>query len=170
MIYEPGEDSILLLEEIKKRELEGLRCLDIGTGSGILANKMHEEGGNVTATDINPEASENLNEGIEFIQSDLFEGIEEEYDLIVFNPPYLPGENEEDLDGSEIWNGGVKGIEVTAEMLSQVENYLADGGEALVVASSLSDYEDLMDRFDLGVEAERRLWFETLYILGFRDK
>lgn len=36
-IYEPREDSFLLLEQIKKHIRKNDKVLDVGTGSGILA-------------------------------------------------------------------------------------------------------------------------------------
>ncbi|MFB6215986.1 MAG: methyltransferase, partial [Candidatus Aenigmatarchaeota archaeon] len=80
-------------------DVEGRKCLDIGTGSGILAVTMAKKGAEVVAADINPEALEAARDradqedtDIKLVESDLFENIEEEFDLIVFNPPYLPGE------------------------------------------------------------------------------
>lgn len=73
---------------------------DIGTGCGILSIQMLEQGfKKVLSTDSNPNAilsfneylkSNNLSEKIDLIYGDLFAGHNEKYDLIVFNPPWLP--------------------------------------------------------------------------------
>lgn len=52
---------------------------------------------NVDSCDISSEAlkiakanSQNLNTNIKFFKSDLFENVQDKYDLIVSNPPYIP--------------------------------------------------------------------------------
>lgn len=167
-VYQPAEDTFLLLDYLKELEPEG-EMLEIGTGSGLVAVKMAEAGWQVTASDIHQESirkAEQLaaekNVEIDVINSDLFEDIDGEYDLVVFNPPYLPGES--DVKG-RTWRGGEKGTEITERFLEQVGDYLSDGGRAVFVASSLSEIE--------GLEACRKirsteLWFETLYLMEFK--
>lgn len=176
MVYRPRQDSYLLKEELESRDLKGKRCLDMGTGSGILAIEMASQEAQVTAADIDPEAisyakqrsnKEGLKDDVDFIETDLFEAIdnEKEFDLIVFNPPYLP-----DLDegkGQESWAGGQKGVEVTERFLSEVKEYLGSNGEALLILSSRSEIDDLMERFDLDVIEDEKTWFETLYLVKF---
>ena len=53
--YEPREDSFLMLEALAEPSLHGLRILDMGTGSGILAAYCARRGANVTASDIDIE-------------------------------------------------------------------------------------------------------------------
>ncbi len=174
-VYSPGEDSFLLENFLEDLELEGKKVLDMGTGSGIQAIKAAEKGADVTAADINPEALEearenasekNVEERIDFVESDLFENIEGKFDLIVFNPPYLPGE--EGVGDEEIWRGGEKGIEVTERFLSRVEGYLGEEGECLVILSSLAEYNELVERNGLELVEEEKLWFENLYIARFK--
>lgn len=82
---------------INKNSLKTI--LDIGTGSGCIACTVSERCKcSVTATDISEKAlniaktnSENLFQKIEFIQSDLFENLDnKKYDMIISNPPYIP--------------------------------------------------------------------------------
>jgi release factor glutamine methyltransferase len=166
MTYQPREDSLLLDSYLEDRELDGKKVLDMGTGSGILAVTAAKKGAEVTAVDIDPEALEDAEmhardesvEGIEFVQSDLFENLDSKFDLIVFNPPYLQGEDYLALEGGE------KGIELTVQFLEQAPDYLAENGEVVFVASSRADIESLRERFDLEQVRERKLWFETLYL------
>ena len=52
MIYEPAEDSYLLVEEVRKRA-RGKKVLDVGTGSGIQARAAYSAGAReVLAVDI----------------------------------------------------------------------------------------------------------------------
>lgn len=172
-VYEPSEDTYFLRDFLKENiELERKKFLEIGTGNGEIAIHAAEEGAEVTAVDINPEALEQVRgkareKGleIELIESDLFEDVEDrDYDVIVFNPPYLPGK--EGIGDEEIWRGGETGVEVSERFLERVENYLSDNGSFFIVASSLAEYRPLMERFDLSILDEEELWFETLYILG----
>ena len=166
-VYSPREDTYLIKRYLEEKDLQDKKALDMGTGSGILAVEMAENGAETTAADINPEALESAAEkaekaGIELklIQSDLFEEIDERFDLIVFNPPYLPGD---EMEGSEKWRGGEKGVETTQRFIEKYSEHLKDGGEALFVVSSRSDTHQMIERFEV-VNTEN-LWFEKLYLL-----
>lgn len=169
-VYQPREDSRLLAKEILERDLSDKRCLDMGTGSGIIGEKMLSSGADeVVAVDINPEAVEEAKEKLEkyenskVFQSDLFENVEGKFDLIAFNPPYLPGVDieEEDLEDQKIWRGGESGEEFTEEFLEVAKDYLAEGGEVVFIVSSLSDFKVQ----DYEILNTKQLWFEDLYLL-----
>lgn len=171
-VYKPGEDSYMLKNYVSELELEGCKALDMGTGTGLIAMEMAEKGAEVTAVDINPEAvgsvrkkaSEN-NLDVEVKRSDLFENISEKFDIIVFNPPYLPGDS--GIGDEEIWRGGEKGVELTEKFLEASEDYLEEEGYCLVVLSSLSEIDEVIERFSLDIVEEKNVWFETLYIARF---
>ena len=74
------------------------KVLDIGTGSGAIAItlKCEQPSWQVTASDISKDAivvakqnSTNLQANIDFIESDVFNHIDDQYDLIISNPPYI---------------------------------------------------------------------------------
>lgn len=172
-VYNPSEDTYLLRDYLKENvELDGKKFLEIGTGNGEIAIHAAENGAEVTATDVNHEALEHVKGKardkdieVEVIESDLFEDVENRnYDLIVFNPPYLPGD--EGIGDEEIWRGGTKGVKVSERFLEEVETYMSENGCFFIVASSLAEYRDLIKKFDLSILDKEELWFETLYILG----
>jgi release factor glutamine methyltransferase len=75
----------------------GLRVLDMGTGSGVSALLAARAGSDVVAVDVNPEAVEcaranadrnGLGERITFVHGDLFRGVEKDFDLMIFDPPF----------------------------------------------------------------------------------
>jgi release factor glutamine methyltransferase len=75
----------------------GLRALDMGTGSGVSALLAARAGSEVVAVDVNPKAvecaranalSNGLADRITFVVGDLFQGIEGDFDLIIFDPPF----------------------------------------------------------------------------------
>lgn len=172
-VYSPSEDTYFLRDFLKDNvELEGKKFLEIGTGNGEIAIHAAENGAEVTAVDINPEALEQVREKaedkgleIELMESDLFEEVKgRDYDVIVFNPPYLPGKD--GVGDEEIWRGGETGVEVSERFLEEVEAYLSEKNSFFIVASSLAEYRSLIEEFDLSILDEEELWFETLYILG----
>ncbi|MFB6143869.1 MAG: HemK2/MTQ2 family protein methyltransferase [Candidatus Nanohaloarchaea archaeon] len=166
-VYPPREDTYFLKNYLESLELEGMEVLEVGCGSGILSVAMAGKGAEVTAVDINPEAVEATREAaeeagveVDVFRSDLFREVEDKFDLIVFNPPYLPGR---ELEGDEKWRGGDRGVEVTERFLQDYGKHLKEGGKALFLLSSLSDHRELLRKHEV-VESEN-LWFETLYLV-----
>lgn len=172
-VYNPAEDSYLLKDAISRLDLEGKKALDMGTGSGIIAVEMAKQDAEVTAVDVNPEA---LNEAerrareegveVETVESDLFDDVDGKFDIISFNPPYLPGE--EGIGDEEIWRGGEKGTELTRKFLEEVDSYLRRNGAAYLVISNRADHRSLIDEFGLEIVEEEGLWFETLFVARYK--
>lgn len=95
----PRQDTETLVEEVMRFLHDGMRILDICTGSGcILLSLLHYSNDCVgTGSDISEKALETARQnaaalGINaaFLQSNLFEEIEGKYEIIVSNPPYIP--------------------------------------------------------------------------------
>ena len=108
MIYKPREDSFLLQKHVRKYA-QG-KVLDMGAGSGIQAITALEKTKDVLAVDINPKAVEELKKkNINAKVSDLFSNVKGKFDLIVFNPPYLPADEREPEDSALATTGGKKG-------------------------------------------------------------
>ncbi len=84
------------------------KAIDIGTGCGVLAFYMLKHNINrVCATDINPNAVYSTKKDLEITGNDkkvnvqhgnLFGEFDQQYDLIVFNPPWIPGESSTIID------------------------------------------------------------------------
>ena len=157
-MYSPSEDTFQLLEAIKVKPDD--LVLEIGTGCGIVALECARLGAKVICTDINPYAvkltSENYSKNMSLLKGtveirlgDLFSIIkpEEKFDIVIFNPPYLPTNAEERIGGSGWFDiatdGGIDGLKVTKRFIGQVGNYLKSNGCAYFVFSSLSDKKKL---------------------------
>lgn len=97
----PRQDTEVLVEETAKYLKEGMRFLDLCTGSGcILLSLLHlKPGVQGTGADLSPEAlkvaernRERLGAKATLIETDLFDKIEGTFDVIVSNPPYIKRE------------------------------------------------------------------------------
>ncbi len=88
------------------------------------------------------------------------------FDLIIFNPPYLPQE----LKKRDITiEGGKKGYEIIERFLSNVSNYLKKDGRILLLFSSLTNkrkINELVEKNKLRfIELEEKhIFFEDLYV------
>lgn len=139
MIYSPREDSFLLAEQVRKY-CKNKSVLDMGAGSGIQALTALKNGASsVLAADINPECESILKEKqIPFIQSDLFSSVRGKFDLIVFNPPYLPKDEKEDQESALALAGGKKGDETILRFLKDAPPFLNENSIILLVISSIT--------------------------------
>jgi len=148
----PRPETEELLERTLKlapRDRE-IRCLDLGTGAGVLAVSLarYLPRAEVTAVDISPEAIElaeknaQLNgvEGkISFIEGDWFARIDGEYDLIVSNPPYVPSAELErlakevrDHEPRRALDGGADGLREITAIVTGARDHLRSGGSLLL--------------------------------------
>lgn len=142
-IYEPAEDSYLLEKHVRE-EAYG-RVLDVGTGSGIqaLAAASNSKVRDVTAVDVNPEAVSSLkgkNRKITVKQSDLFENVTGKFNIIIFNPPYLP--QDKGIEDAALY-GGKKGWEISERFFSKVSKHLIADGKILFLFSTLTNKEKI---------------------------
>jgi release factor glutamine methyltransferase len=171
-VYVPEADTYLLLEAARAEVKAGDRVLEIGTGSGMIAAELVRIA-NVVATDINPHAVFCArNKGVDVVQSDLFSGIRGMFDLVIFNPPYLPTQPEERIDDwlEYALDGGVSGRVVIEKFVAEVGTVLSPGGRVLLLISSLTglpEVRDLFSRqgFTTDIVLKKKVEDETLYVL-----
>lgn len=147
-IYSPAEDSLLLLDSIDQLgDLKGFRCLDVGTGTGVAAIFMAKKGCETFATDLSVEAAELAyrNAKINGVLIHIAAGNltyhfrDRVFDLITFNPPYLPESPSEEIKLSISWAGGTKGREVIDAFLPEVPRILKQGGRTLILHADYND-------------------------------
>lgn len=175
-MYSPREDTKLILDQIRKYAKGNV--LDIGTGTGVLAIKAASSADFVYGVDINKKAieyAEKASQGmnnIKFIKSNLFNYFKkhpEKFDLIIFNPPYLPEDIKEPKEIKLATTGGKKGYELLDKFLKQANSYLKSNGKILILFSSLTGYNHIhetMEKYAYSFQklAEASFFFETLYV------
>jgi release factor glutamine methyltransferase len=172
MIYEPAEDSELLLEVALKEVKDDDEVIEIGAGSGFVAEKIRERCKFLVTTDISPYAVKELRKkGLDAIRTDIAAGIKKKFSLVLFNPPYL--ELEEELKTGS-WldtaiDGGKHGIEVIKKFLDVLDEIMAEGGRAVIIFSSYNRpfvFDEIKVRgYEHEVVGERGLFFEKLYAI-----
>ena len=173
-IYEPAEDSYFLQEYVKEYAFG--RVLDMGTGSGIqaLAIIKFPNVKDVVAVDIDEHAVAQLQQRIteqkirkvKVLHSDLFEKVEGHFNLIIFNPPYLPQDAE--IEDHAIY-GGTKGWEVIERFCKSASAHLFSDGKILLLFSSLTHKEKVDEiishqLFEFVQLGSKKLSFEELYV------
>ncbi len=152
----------------------------MGTGSGIQAVIAAQTAAHVLAVDVNPEAlhvaEQNAaanNVEIETQESDLFEHVTETFDLIVFNAPYLPVEDD-DISEHEQWANIAAERTVIEQFLEAAPNHLNDNGVILLVVSSLTGLDTVKKQVanhgcTAKIVAEQKIPWETLYVLKISE-
>ena len=173
-VYEPSEDSYLLAEaalsEIKGKE----RILEVGCGSGIVSAVIKANTtSKITGIDINPYAAACTKEnGIDVIIGDLLSCVKGEFDMIIFNPPYLPHQEGAKKDWINVaLDGGDDGRRVISRFLEDALPHLVENGKILIVVSSLTGIEEVksrMESLDYAVReiSRERFMFEQLVVLA----
>jgi len=178
MVYEPREDTFLIEQEVE-RYAQG-RVLDMGTGTGVLAIEASQKADFVIGVDINKDALDYAKKkadvmnisNIKFVHSDLFSYFKknpDRFDLIIFNPPYLPDHEGEEEEIKLQVSGGKKGYEILERFLSEASGYLVPEGKMLILFSTLTNKDkvhEILDRyaFDYQKLSEKRLAFESLFV------
>ena len=172
-VYEPAEDTELLLTTALEHVKPFDRVLEIGCGRGVISSKLKSLALSLVATDINPHAVRIARaKGVEVIQADLFKGIKSCFDLVIFNPPYLPTGKDERLKGwlNFAFDGGVTGRDTINPFLETLKEHLSREGRALLLISSLSGPEKVKEKAKKeGLKAEmvakEKYFFEELIVL-----
>jgi release factor glutamine methyltransferase len=172
-IYPPAEDTLLLLKASLKEAKPDDNAIEIGCGSALISKELSRKVCSLVATDVNPYAVKRARAvGIEAIRADLFRGIKSGFDLIVFNPPYVPTPEEERTNGwiNFALDGGETGRDTINRFLEDLKNHLNPCGRALLLVSSLNGLEDIMAKakaegLQAGEILNERCFFEQLYVI-----
>lgn len=145
----PRQDTEILVEEVLKELHDGMRVLDMCTGSGcILLSLLHysndceglgvdlsaealEVAGRNVLKVLTPEKAEHAH----FLQSDLFEKVEGKFEIIVSNPPYIASAEVDrlmpevrDHEPRMALDGTEDGLEFYRRIIAEAGQYLVSSG------------------------------------------
>lgn len=215
-VYPPSEDTFALLDALELdlpllRRLQPTLALEIGCGSGVVATAMATTLSTTGwwATDISMAACQaavlTASSGVASgrvcpVRTDLAGGLRCRFDLIVFNPPYVPStcaelqtaqstvrssgcssDEKEDERGdvdarlSAAWAGGPRGRCVIDRFLYRFPELLSSGGVLYMVVIEENGVDQLAEiaaanGFVMHVVLRRRAGCELLYVLRFFRK
>lgn len=177
-VYSPSDDSFLMLSAISPKA--GQSVLEMGTGSGIIALHCAKLGSRVAVADISEKALSCARNNaqingldIELIQSDLFSNITGKFDMIIFNPPYLSGQDAQVLavDDKRQLIGGEEGHEISIKFMEQAVNHLTENGRIYLLTSTETSEKVIQHARELFLAnkiAEQRMFFEVLAVWELR--
>lgn len=141
----PRPDTEVLVEEALKYLHDGMRILDIGTGSGcILISLLHYSNDcRGVGVDISGEALQVARanakrlgaEAADFVESNLLERVEGNFEMIVSNPPYIKSGDigglmpeVRDHEPHMALDGGIDGLFFYREITAKAKDHLPGGG------------------------------------------
>ena len=149
----PRPETELIVEEavdmVRAAAINTLRMADIGTGSGNLAVSLAHEihGSGITATDISRDAiaiarqnaqRHDVDDRIEFVETAFLDGIDDVFDLIVANPPYVKATDRTALAPAVLHEpagalfAGERGLDAISGVLDAAARTLASNGWLLM--------------------------------------
>ncbi|MBN1801499.1 MAG: methyltransferase [Candidatus Lokiarchaeota archaeon] len=206
-LYYPSDDSYLLIDyfysHTTPESFDGIKLefinniLDMGTGTGIIAlsflylkQEYQNLNPHIYASDVLESAikcarinekANNFQEEITFILSDLFSNfpssLKNSFDVIVFNPPYLPSSdllNETKKNDKDLcWDGGNTGIEILGDFITQLKDFLhqesSKNARSYFISSSRTDsnkIDKIVEKNELKREilCKKRFFFEDLFL------
>lgn len=189
-VYLPSDDTDLMIEvldaEIIKSNKTFDSAIELGSGNGFLSLEIYDNVKEIISTDINPividyllNVKEQYNlEKQKITYSNLFDSIDEKkkFDLIIFNPPYVPSEeilseDDDEINGYDLAvNGGERGREIIDLFIEQLPKHLKETGICYFLVSSLNDVSEIIKNFlEIKLTAKiidsKKLFFEELFVL-----
>lgn len=165
LIPQPDTEILVIkaLEIIKQNIHENYRILDLCTGSGAIAVSIAHElktnnDAKIYASDISKKALDvakknDKDNEIKYIQSDMFEKIQGEFDMIVSNPPYIREDVIHTLS-KDVQNephialsGGQDGLKFYKIIRDNIDKYLKKGGY-LIMEIGYDQKQELLQLFE----------------------
>ena len=152
-VLDPRSDTEILIFAIEKLITDKtykFKILDVGTGSGVIAISLAKlfPQAQITAIDISKPALDiakynankhQLETRINFLQSDIYQNINEKFDLIISNPPYIASNIIADLpkdvklyDPITALDGGLDGLDFYRNIALNSKKFLNNNGKIIL--------------------------------------
>ncbi len=158
-VYLTSDDSNLIRRALKR--YSGDCCLEIGAGNGGSLLELEKTFKLAVGTDLlRPERASNL---VLADRATCFRN--SVFDLVAFNPPYLPSEG---VDDAAV-DGGSDGVEVPISFLKEAIRVVKPAGRIVLLLSSYNPTERLEalcaeNGLRMRLVDTMRLFFETLTV------
>lgn len=180
-VYVPDADTILLAGAVQDAVRPGERFLEVGCGAGLVGLAAARRGAAAWATDLNPRAvelsrrnAESNGLALEVREGDLLAGLAGPFDVVAFNPPYLPTGPQDVVPGplNLAFDGGADGNQTVLRFAAEVSALRPLPRLVLVVHSSLADPAPLAAQLAASGYAAREVaeephFFERIRVVGF---
>ena len=167
-VFQPRSDARLLAAAMRELGVaSGARVLEVFAGSGAVAVAAAREGAReVTVVDVSRRALVSAwvnarcnGARVRARRGDLFAPVAgERFDLILANPPYVPGPADAlpRSGAARAWEGGGDGRTLLDRLCAEVPGVLAPGGTLLLVQSSVCGERATLDALRrAGLDARR---------------
>lgn len=168
--YLASHDSALLRRALEGRS--GAACLEIGCGNGGALVELSRRFGLAVGTDLVRPSAEDWKGVASVVLADCARCFRPgSFDLVAFNPPYLPSESIEDV----AVDGGADGLEVPLRFLREAAVAVKERGAVVMLLSSENPMEKMEAECDrLGLEArkvaEQNLFEEVLSVYEMKRR
>jgi len=161
--YLSSDDSALLRSVLRKHG--GGACLEVGAGNAGALVELSQHFGLAAGTDLHRPSDDSWRASeADYVLADAASCFREgSFDLVAFNPPYVPSEGLAD----DAVDGGTEGIAVTIRFLLEAFRVLKNDGRVVMLLSSdnpVAPINETCERHGLAMKLVRtkRLFYETL--------
>jgi release factor glutamine methyltransferase len=150
-VYRPQDDTWLLADALAEAGIRpGAAVLDVGCGTGALSiTAASLQPKSITAVDVSRRAvwAARVNAAMRGVRAEVLHGdafalvAGRTFDLVLANPPYVPGREGRPRGRNRAWDAGLDGRVQLDRLCVNAPLLLAPGGTLLVVHSALCDEE-----------------------------
>jgi len=182
-VYFPKEDSFFILESVEIADSHRF-LLEIGGGSGIISIVLSCKHPSIRCliTDISFSSAKTINKNsrinkvnnrIDIICMDKMQALRQTHpDLVIWNPPYLPSDEEIDsltIEDKKMLIGGKRGYEEVYELLKYIKYNRIKTTFYTLFSSIAWNKKNIgklkEDGFSVQIIRETSLFFEKLYLV-----
>lgn len=176
-VFHPGLffSTKFLIRYLEAQNLNKQSLLELGAGSGLISMYCHQQGANVTASDINKIALEALAANASYnqcdltiVHSDLFDHLESTFDWIIINPPYYPRKPQSTEERA--WFCG-EDYEYFHKLGKQLPQHIHEHSKVLMVLSedcAIAHIKSILHSYhiDMQLVTQQEFWLEQNYIFA----